>query len=199
MKQIHIMLKPASSACNLRCKYCFYADLAGKRDTFCYRSMSADTTERILINIRGDLEPEDGGIFAFQGGEPTLAGLPLYQGFVELCEEILQGIHIEYALQTNGTMLNDSWAEFLHNKIFLVGVSLDGLPKYHNGCRVDISGCGTYTRVMDAVQLLREHLVRAAMRCTPKSLPIFIGACFHSGSVIFRQGNIEALSSLTMW
>ena len=28
MKQVSIMLKPASSLCNLRCKYCFYADVA---------------------------------------------------------------------------------------------------------------------------------------------------------------------------
>ena len=83
MKQISIMLKPASSACNLRCRYCFYADLAEQRDTFCFGSMTGDTVDRILRKLSTSLEPGDGISFAFQGGEPTLVGLPWYRDFVE--------------------------------------------------------------------------------------------------------------------
>ena len=31
MKNYSIMLKPASSLCDLRCRYCFYADVAARR------------------------------------------------------------------------------------------------------------------------------------------------------------------------
>ena len=31
MPPVHLMLKPASAGCNLRCKYCFYADEAACR------------------------------------------------------------------------------------------------------------------------------------------------------------------------
>ena len=164
MKQITIMLKPASSACNLRCKYCFYADLAGKRDTFCFGSMSDDTVDRILCSVRKDLKPGDTLSFAFQGGEPTLIGLPWYRRFVEKVRET--GLRPAYALQTNGTLLDEDWAEFLRENDFLVGLSLDGMPRCHNACRVAIDGSGTYDRVMEAVQLLRKHRVEFNILCT---------------------------------
>ncbi len=31
MKNLSIMIKPASSLCNMRCKYCFYADVSNNR------------------------------------------------------------------------------------------------------------------------------------------------------------------------
>lgn len=166
MKQINLMLKPASSACNLRCRYCFYADLAGKRDTFCFGSMSDNTVDRMLKNIRRDLNAGDAVSFAFQGGEPTLAGLDWYERFVSKAEEILQGMQIHYSLQTNGTLLNEKWAEFLATHHFLVGLSIDGMAKCHNACRPDASGKGTYHLVMDAMHLLERNQVEFNVLCT---------------------------------
>lgn len=33
MKQLQIMLKPVSARCNLRCGYCFYADVSDHRSS----------------------------------------------------------------------------------------------------------------------------------------------------------------------
>lgn len=43
MKQVSVMLKPASSLCNLRCKYCFYADVAQNRTTPSFGMMKPET------------------------------------------------------------------------------------------------------------------------------------------------------------
>ena len=166
MKQVNIMLKPASSACNLRCKYCFYADLAGKRDTFCFGSMSDETAGQILHNIRRDLQEGDSVTFAFQGGEPTLVGLEWYERFAAKAQDILKGLSIQYVLQTNGTKLDEAWAKFLYDHHFLVGLSLDGMAKCHNACRLDINGNGTYSLVMDAMHLLEKHHVEFNILCT---------------------------------
>ena len=40
---ISVMLKPASGNCNLRCKYCFYHDLAATRQTENKGYMTRDT------------------------------------------------------------------------------------------------------------------------------------------------------------
>ncbi|MCI5661339.1 MAG: anaerobic sulfatase maturase, partial [Clostridia bacterium] len=40
---LSIMIKPASSLCNLRCRYCFYHDLAENRDVANYGVMSDET------------------------------------------------------------------------------------------------------------------------------------------------------------
>ena len=33
MKNISVLIKPASGACNMTCDYCFYCDEAAKRET----------------------------------------------------------------------------------------------------------------------------------------------------------------------
>lgn len=73
MPPLSILLKPASSACNLRCTYCFYADEAGARAVPNYGLMSNEVSRALIEKAAGVAE---GSIsFLFQGGEPTLAGL----------------------------------------------------------------------------------------------------------------------------
>ncbi len=166
VKNISIMIKPASSACNLRCKYCFYADLAGKRDTFSFGKMSEDTVDKILGNIHKSLDSGDRVTFAFQGGEPTLVGLSWFKSFVEKVKLWNDNINIEYALQTNGTLLDDEWCLFLAKNSFLVGISIDAMSKCHNNCRVDIDGKDTYKQVLDKVRLMRKYGVEFNVLCT---------------------------------
>lgn len=45
---ISIMLKPASSNCNLRCKYCFYNDLSSHREMPSHGMMSEKTLRSTL-------------------------------------------------------------------------------------------------------------------------------------------------------
>lgn len=48
MQHINIMLKPVSGLCNMRCKYCFYADETKKRAIANYGLMSFDTLHSVL-------------------------------------------------------------------------------------------------------------------------------------------------------
>ena len=136
MKTINLMLKPASSLCNMHCKYCFYADVSEKRDVSCSGIMSDETVDAILHNLRRELQPGDFVQFAFQGGEPTLAGLPFFRRFMGKVAQ-WQGIRVSCALQTNGLLLDEEWCAFLKEHRFLVGLSLDLLPKAHDDVRVD--------------------------------------------------------------
>lgn len=152
MKNLTVMLKPASSACNMRCRYCFYADVSSLRDCRSYGVMSEEVRERVLENIFSALAPGDRLNLAFQGGEPTLAGLNWFRKFTAQAEALGKGIHISYALQTNGLLLDEAWCAFLKEKNFLVGLSLDGYAKNHNACRPDAHGDGTFSRVLEAKQ-----------------------------------------------
>ena len=86
MKQLSIMIKPASSACNLRCKYCFYADVADRRDTRSFGVMPMERMHRMLQNLQPQFAPGDRINFAFQGGEPTLAGLQWFREFTDITD-----------------------------------------------------------------------------------------------------------------
>ena len=81
MKQLQILIKPASSACNLRCRYCFYEDESNCREIKNYGIMSAETRSDLIENALSSAEERC--VFAFQGGEPVLAGLKWFQDFAE--------------------------------------------------------------------------------------------------------------------
>ena len=94
MKQLSIMIKPASAACNLRCKYCFYTDVADRRDTRYYGVMPLEQMRRMLQNLQPQFAPGDRVNFAFQGGEPTLAGLQWFRSFTDITEQWDAGIEV---------------------------------------------------------------------------------------------------------
>lgn len=125
-----IMIKPASSACNLECAYCFYKDEAEGRKVACHPFMDERTVVSLLEK---GLAGVDTVTFAFQGGEPSLVGLDWFKRFVELEKELnIDEKHVNYGFQTNGTLLDDAWGRFFHDNHFLVGISCDGFPKLHN-------------------------------------------------------------------
>lgn len=157
MRQITVMIKPASSLCNMRCKYCFYADVSARRQTPSFGVMKPELTQKIVDNILADLEPGDTLTLAFQGGEPTLAGLDYFEHITAyLTRSCRSGITVRYALQTNGYTLNESWCAFLKSHHFLVGLSLDADAALHNANRLNTLGSGTFSRVLESKRLLEQ-------------------------------------------
>ena len=132
---VSVMLKPSSSACNLKCEYCFYTSLADKRDTAFKGYMTEETAGNV---IKSALEYANGteAFFTFQGGEPLLSGIDFFRMFVEK-EKALNTGHskITNCIQTNATLINDEWCSFFKQNHILVGVSLDG-DKETNSYRI---------------------------------------------------------------
>lgn len=156
MPPLTVMIKPVSSLCNMRCVYCFYRDVAAHREAASYGSMAEDTLDTL---VRRAFAYADGSVsFAFQGGEPTLAGLPFYERMVALQRKYnTRGLAVHNAIQTNGLLVDDAWAAFLARENFLVGVSLDGGRDTHDRLRPDTQGRGTYDRTLEAIERLRGH------------------------------------------
>ena len=123
MPPISVLIKPASSLCNMRCKYCFYADITDNREVKSYGIMSEATLENL---IKKAFEYASGSAtFAFQGGEPTLAGLDFYRKLLELEKKYnVKNIPVQNAIQTNGYVIDEKWAKFLADNKFLVGLSI---------------------------------------------------------------------------
>ena len=47
-RNISLMIKPSSSKCNLKCKYCFYHSIVDARDIKDYGFMSKETLRQIV-------------------------------------------------------------------------------------------------------------------------------------------------------
>ncbi len=149
------MAKPAAAACNLACRYCYYLRRPGAQPS---RRMRHDVLEAY---IRDTIAAQRGApelVFAWQGGEPTLAGIGFFEEAVTLQKRYRPAdMRIANALQTNGTLLDDDWAAFLREQGFLVGVSIDGPARFHDPLRRDADGGPTHARAMRALALLQRH------------------------------------------
>ena len=166
MKSISLLIKPASSLCNLRCRYCFYANIASLRTVPSYGIMNLGTAEQLITSAFQSVNGGGRIHFAFQGGEPTLAGLPFFRQFVELAHaHDRPGIEVQWSIQTNGIVLDDTWAAFFRKHGFLVGLSADGTRELHDACRVDPEGKGTWKTVTEAAALLNRHEVPFNLLC----------------------------------
>lgn len=166
MKNLHLLVKPASSACNLRCGYCFYEDASNNRAVKNSGVMSPALADTLLRQAYGLCE--DGGTvnFTFQGGEPTLAGLEFFRYFAAQAHALCPaGVRTEFAIQTNGVLLNEEWAAFLKRENFLVGLSVDGCKELHNLYRVNARKNGSWNAVCRALQLLQGQGVLVNALC----------------------------------
>lgn len=146
MPPLTLLIKPASASCNMRCRYCFYAA------TPSCGTMGLSTLENV---VRKALDAASGQCtFAFQGGEPTLAGLDFYKALLELVNlHNVKHLEVQYAIQTNGYGIDREWAGFLAKHRFLVGLSLDGTKDIHDLYRRDAVGRGTFSKAMRTAQL----------------------------------------------
>ena len=164
----HILLKPAGPDCNLRCDYCFYLEKHAffKEESRCRMSdFTLDHYTRSYIASQPTREVE----FAWQGGEPTLMGLDFFRRAVELQKKYGQGRIINNSIQTNGTLLDDTWCEFLAKEKFLVGLSVDGPEPIHNRYRRYADGKGSFQKVMGAARCMKKHGVEYnALTCVTR-------------------------------
>lgn len=152
------MAKPTGPSCNLNCAYCYYLEkgklFGDKQDLV----MKEETLE-IFIQKYIREEPSREVTFVWQGGEPTLLGIPYFKKVVQLQKKHAAGKFIHNSLQTNGTLLNEEWCRFFKDNHFLIGISIDGPEALHDQYRLNKGGKGTYKKVIRSIELLRKHSV----------------------------------------
>lgn len=156
---VSVMLKPASSFCNLKCRYCFYSSLAQNRQEYSKGFMSIETA---LNTVKSAFSLAKGTpvVFTFQGGEPSLRGLGFYKDFVQICKnENSMNSRVSFCFQSNGTLIDDEWCTFFKENNFLVGISLDG-NEQQNKYRLYPDGRVSFSDVMNTVSLLKKHNVQ---------------------------------------
>ena len=106
-----MMAKPVSSACNLRCGYCYYADKEKALNVG--RSHMSDAVLEAFIVQNLAMHGSSATVeFAWHGGEPALAGVGFYEKVVELQQKHGEGRQILNSIQTNATLLTDEFCSF---------------------------------------------------------------------------------------
>jgi len=152
-----LMWKTVSEDCNLACDYCYYSACQGRPSADIQRiddELLRKVIQEMMQSSRGSVS------FAWQGGEPLLAGLDFFRKVVLYQQQYApRNTVISNALQTNGTLVTREWAAFFRQYSFLLGVSVDGPAWIHDRRRKTGSGKGSYDRVMQGIEVLREARV----------------------------------------
>ena len=160
-----VVAKPTGAACNLDCQYCFFLSKELLYDQK-RQSMSEETLETYVKNfLSASLDGEV--TMLWQGGEPTLRGLPFFERLIELCEKYRRPTQeVRHAIQTNGTLITEQWARFFKDNDVLVGISIDGPKDLHDAYRLNRGGHGTHSMVIRGWEHLRNADVDTNILCT---------------------------------
>jgi uncharacterized protein len=151
----NLMAKPVGALCNLDCNYCFYRGKMCMYENSPYMMKEEVLEEYVKQYIGSQASPVV--VFNWQGGEPTLAGPAFYEHALYLQKKYAGNKKIENSIQTNGTLLDESWCRFLKRHHFRVGISIDGPREIHDYHRRGVGQTSTWEKVMRGINLLRDH------------------------------------------
>ena len=138
--------------CNFDCAYCFQ----DHRQGVISRGIVRRILEKTVAYHKSCPWPDEPILLVWHGGEPLLAGIQFFEEIVDI-ERSFPNVRFTNRIQTNGSLIDESWAAFLAAHDFHVGFSLDGPEDIHNRNRCFRgSGKGTFARVMEGIRLYRK-------------------------------------------
>ena len=168
VKSLHpfqIFVKPAGARCNLSCRYCYYLE----KDSLFSEGHTSRMPEILLeeyIVQHIEASPETVIRFSWHGGEPTILGLDYFRKIISLQKKhIPPGRRFANGIQTNGTLLDESWGRFLAEEGFSVGLSLDGPQDIHNRYRRHRNGRASFKQALRGYEILRRYGVNTDILC----------------------------------
>lgn len=151
-----------TGGCNLACKYCF-AETAGNK-----KSISLKTAQKAIDNmLSGKNEINEYSIYYF-GGEPLLQKELVRQITEYAYREITikRNKTIHFLINTNATLINGEAIELFRQYGFKVTVSVDGPREIHDANRIYHNGTGSYEKVEEKINLLKENHIATNLRAT---------------------------------
>lgn len=113
----YLILK-ITNRCNLNCIYCYTSSKNEIKD------MDFKTAKNSIDYILSD--DADKLKIQFTGGEPLL-NFDLIEKVIKYCNKNYNDKNISYAVQTNGTLLNNKLIEKIKELHLKVGISIDGI------------------------------------------------------------------------
>ncbi|MET0392581.1 MAG: radical SAM protein [Chitinophagaceae bacterium] len=157
------LVMKVASRCNLNCTYCYMYNMGDSTYKNQPKVMSDAVVDAIIERVREHCVGHDvkGFSFAFHGGEPLLAGKEFFSKFITKANKVLSPVtRVTYLVQTNATLLTESWCTFFDDWGVQIGISLDGTPEANDQFRIDHAGRGSYDRIVAGLRLAQQGTVK---------------------------------------
>jgi uncharacterized protein len=143
-----------SSACNLRCVYCFARSEEYGQEG---KLMRPEVGEGAVDLLLQESEDSPSVKIVFFGGEPLLnPDLVAHLIRYGRQQSMRQGKEMRFLVVTNGILLNPEMVKLFHREKVEVQISLDGPPQVQDSLRPTLQGEGTYHQILQNIQLLKE-------------------------------------------
>lgn len=146
-----LVLQP-TPYCNIGCSYCYLPDrLSRKR-------MPASVLDRVFSEVFCSGLVRKPFTVVWHAGEPLVLPPEYYaDAFARLARHNGAGVAVTHSFQTNGTLLNHAWCDFIKDQDLRVGVSVDGPEFLHDSYRKTRRGEGTLARTLAGISRLRQR------------------------------------------
>ncbi|MDF1860194.1 MAG: GRRM system radical SAM/SPASM domain protein [Verrucomicrobiales bacterium] len=148
-----LVIQP-SPFCNINCDYCY---LPNRTDT---RRMDHAVLEKVMDKVWDSglvLSPFS---LLWHAGEPLAVPISWYEKAFEIINRYPKAKdYVIHSVQTNGTLINDKWCEFLNKHEVEVGLSVDGPREIHDHHRKTRKGEGTFDKTMRGMECLKKNNV----------------------------------------
>lgn len=151
-----------SNICNFSCKYCHVFSLT--KNNYPQKTMSYEVMAFALENFVDILNyyNENFLILSIYGGEPLINKNNLFR-LIEKYGNTYKGVKINWMVNTNGSLLDEETADFFKKYNIDIHLSVDGFAETHNKNRVDKFGKGTFEKVENALNLIKQKANRAQL------------------------------------
>jgi uncharacterized protein len=152
MPQIQLLVVQPTPFCNIDCRYCYLADRTNKS------VVSTETLKNLFAQVFASGWADEGLSVVWHAGEPMVVPVAFYRDAFAMIDGLKPaGLAVRHSFQTNGTLIDDAWCDFIAEAEIAVGVSIDGPRHLHDRNRVTRSGRGTFDKAVAGVRRLREH------------------------------------------
>ncbi|WP_340614623.1 cyclophane-forming radical SAM/SPASM peptide maturase XyeB [Xenorhabdus thailandensis] len=187
IKRLEIILK-ISERCNINCDYCY---VFNKGNSAADDSPARISDENInhLVNFfqRASREYDiDTLQIAFHGGEPLMMKK---QQFSSMCDRLISGnyfgLKMQFALQTNGILVDDEWIDIFEKYSVNVSVSIDGPKHINDRHRLDRKGRSTYEGTVRGLHMLQNAYKEGRLPSSPSILSVANAKA--NGAEIYRH------------
>lgn len=161
-RELQAFTLKVASRCNLDCSYCYVYNKGDSTWKSRPAIMSDEIFERTLERIRENClaSAQRSVPITFHGGEPCLVGVERFHAWCTFAREALAGVATpRFGIQTNGALIDASWADVFRKHDVRVGVSVDGPKELHDRFRLDHRGRGSYDAVERGIGVLRAAAV----------------------------------------
>jgi uncharacterized protein len=154
-----VIIQP-TTLCNLDCKYCYLTSRTSK-NIMPHSVLVAIGKNVCQSNLISPLVE-----VSFHSGEPLLAGITWFEVALDILENAWPPhVSAAYSVQTNGTLIEDDWADLFKRRKIRVSLSVDGPEGINDSNRKNWAGRGSFNKVIRGVEALQRNEVPFAILC----------------------------------